>query len=61
MRYNPAVVGKLGLSFPLQPSMKASFIYDDQDKISHRFNTLGTGGLGDSFSHYRGDPHIRFA
>jgi hypothetical protein len=36
-------------------------MYDDQDKDSHRFVALVPGGHGDSFSYYRGNPHLRFA
>ena len=41
--YNPAVLGRLGSNFPLPPSMKVSFIYDDQDKVSHRVIALVPG------------------
>ena len=61
MGYNPAVVGRLGLNFHLPPSMKASFIYDDQDKDFHRFDTLEHCGHGDPPSYYRGNPYLRFA
>jgi hypothetical protein len=61
MGYNPAVVGRLGSIFPLPPPMKASFVYDDQDKDSHRFVALVPGRHGDPLSYYRGNPHLRFA
>ena len=61
MGYNSAVVGRLGSNLPLPPSMKARLNYDDQDKNTHRFNTLVPGGHGDSLSDYRGNPHLRFA
>ena len=61
MGYNPAVIGRLGSNFPLPPSMKAGFIYDDQNKDSHRFDTLEHGGHCDPPSYYRGTPHLRFA
>ena len=41
--------------------MKARLNYDDQDKNSHRFDTLEPGGHGDPLSYYRGHPHLRFA
>lgn len=40
---------------------KVSLNHDDQDKISHRFDTIVPGGHGDPFSHIRRDPHICFA
>lgn len=40
---------------------KVSLSYDDQDKISHHFDTIVPGGYGDPFSHIRRDPHICFA
>ena len=43
------------------PHVKVSFIYDDQDKDSHRFDTLEHGGHGDPLSYYRSHPHLRFA
>ena len=61
MGYNSAVVGRLGSNLPLPPSMKARLNYDDQDKNSHRFDTLEPGGHGDPLSYYRGHPHLRFA
>jgi hypothetical protein len=61
MGYNSAAVGKLGSNFPLPPSRKESFIYDDQNKDFHRFVTLVPGGHGDPLSYYRGSPHLRFA
>ena len=41
--------------------MKVSFIYDDQDKDSHRFVTFVPGGHGGPLSYYRGHPHLRSA
>jgi hypothetical protein len=40
---------------------KVSLSYDDQNKISHRFDTIVPGGHGDPFSHIRSDPYICFA
>jgi hypothetical protein len=40
--------------------MKASFIYDDQDKDSHRFVTPVPGGHGDPFADCRNNSHLRF-
>ena len=61
MGYNSAAVGKFGSNFPLPPSRKESFIYDDQNKDFHRFVTLVPGGHVDPLSYYRGNPHLRFA
>ncbi len=59
--HNPAVVGRLSSIFLLPPQVKVSFIYDDQDKDSPRFDTLEHGGHCDPLSYYRGHPHLRFA
>ena len=61
MGHNPAVVGRLSSIFLLPPQVKVSFIYDDQDKDSHRFVTIVPGGHGDPLADFRYNSHLRFA